>query len=213
MSESTVQPAQNLATRWHLPAAFRILLLLAVGLGFAGQELSVAVLMNQVMVCFGLLLILLGLEEIVTRLSAYQIAGWGSSQAVETYQVLAAQLWGLIFAALGVMIIIVSLTNWIAPASGPGMWTDLLNGKTAAGLVLGTVGAMATLNGLISVLRGGSTGTKTGHLATVSSLLDRLGGTVALVFGLGMSALALILLMAPGLVDAFFNQLAGIVAP
>jgi hypothetical protein len=211
--ESTVEPARNLATRWHLPAVFRILLLLAVGLGLAGQELSIAFLMNLAMVCFGLLLILLGLEEIITRLSAYQIEGWGSSQAVETYEALAAQLWGLIFAALGVMIIVVPLTNWIAPASGPGMWTDLLNGKSAAGLVLGTVGAMATLNGLISILGGGSTGAGTGRLATLSSLLNRLGGTVTFVFGLGMSAVALILLMAPDVVEAIVRRLASMIVP
>ena len=212
MSESTTEPIQDPATRWHLPAVFRYLFFLAAGLGLVGQELSVPFLMNLAMICFGLLLILLGLEEIVTQVTVYRMAGWSAAQALETYQALAAQLWGLIFAAMGGMIIIVILTNWIAPVTGPRIWNALMNGKTVAGLVLGGMGAMAALNGLISML-GGSAAGNAGRLATLSNLLARLGGTVTLIFGLGMSAVALILLTAPGLVDAILTQLGGMIAP
>jgi len=190
---------------------YGILVLVAAGLAFLGDQFSVQVLMNLAILCFGALIVAIGLEEIVGRLGMYRSGVSNVGQMAELYRGLAAQLWGLVFILIGLVLMGTILTKWIAPASAA-KWSDVIGSRTGVALMLALMGLMVTLNGLIHMLAGGGQA-KPGMFSTLSNLLSRLGGTATFLFGLGVSGVALVLLFAPGFVNSVVAQFVAMIAP
>jgi hypothetical protein len=187
-----------------------VLVLLTGALAFASDQFNLPVLNDPALLCAGLLLLVLGVERIVSRLAALG-SGFGSfTQAVETYKAVVEQLWGLISLGIGLMLIARSLLGWLAPGAADSIWNGMLNSSTTIGLALGTVGLMTTVHGLIRTLAG-SRGADDGRLQGLSDLLDRLIGAVTLLFGAALSVAGLAVLLAPDLIQNLLAQLSSMI--
>jgi hypothetical protein len=183
------------------------LLLLAGGLAFAGQQFSIPFLTNLALHCLGLMMVLVGGEFLVTKRAEFAIGGWVYIQARETFKGLAAQLWGVLFLGLGLLVILVTLAKWLVPAAAGSFWSRLQGTPTGAGLALAGLGLAACLYGLIRLLAG-SAGVDLGRLTSLSNLLDRLAGGVVFLLGLGLIFLGVSLVIAPGVLSAIITRLA-----
>lgn len=188
----------------------RILFFAAAGLVLVGEQFSISILTDLALVCGGVLVVLLGVEQIVSKLGMYRIGGWSYTQAVETYRGLSAQLWGLIFVGLGAAMVLVPVVRWVAPSQADSIWNSLLGSTTGAGLALGGIGLMTTIHGLIRVLAG-SAGVDVGRLTSLSNLFDRLVGAVTFLVGSAMALVGITLLVAPGIVSGFIHVLAALI--
>jgi hypothetical protein len=202
---------QGLTGRAPLQKFYGILVLVAAGLAFLGDQFSVQVLMDLAMVCFGALIVAIGMEEIIGRLDMYRGGASNLGQMAGLYQGLAAQLWGLVFILIGLGLVGMILTKWLAPGAAS-KWSDVIGSRSGIALMLGLMGLMVTLNGLIHMLVGEGPA-KPGMLSTLSNVLSRLGGTATFLFGLGMSGVALVLLVAPGFVDAVWARFVAMIVP
>jgi hypothetical protein len=187
-----------------------ILLIAAAGFVILGDQFSIPVLTDLALLCVGVLAVLLGVEQIRSRLGVYRIGGWSYTQAVETYRGLAAQLWGLIFIGLGVAMVVVPVVKWTAPSRADSLWDSLLGNTTGAGLALAGIGLMTTLHGLIRLLAG-SAGVNAGRLTGLSDFFDRLVGAATFTFGLAMALIGIMLLVAAGVLSAILRSLAAMV--
>lgn len=183
------------------------LLLLAGGLAFAGQQFSVPFLTNFALLCLGLMMVLVGGEFLVTQRAEFAIGGWVYIQARETFKGLAAQLWGIMFLGLGLLVILVTLVKWVVPAAAGSFWSRLQGTPTGAGLALAGLGLAACLYGLIRLLAG-SAGVDLGRLTSLSNLLDRITGAVVFLLGLGLAFLGVMLIVAPGALSSIITRLA-----
>ncbi len=188
----------------------RILFFMAAGLVLVGEQFSISLLSNLGLVCAGVLVVLLGVEQITSKLGVYRIGGWSYTQAVETYRGLAAQLWGLIFVGLGAAMVLVPVVKWVAPSQADSIWNSLLGSTTGTGLALGGIGLMTALHGLIRVLAG-SAGVDVGRLTGLSDLFDRLVGAMTFLVGSAMALVGITLLVAPGIVSGFIQALVALV--
>lgn len=183
------------------------LLLLAAGLAFAGQQFSIALLTNLALLCLGMMMALVGVELLVTKRVEFAIGGWVYIQARETYQGLAAQLWGVLFLGLGLLAILVTLARLIVPVAANSFWSRLQGTPAGLGLALAGLGLMATLYGFIRMLAG-SAGVDLGRLTSVSNLLDRFAGALVFFVGLGLVLIGFLLILSPGVLSAIVVRLA-----
>jgi hypothetical protein len=192
--------------RWHLPAVYRSLLLVAAGLAFAGQRLALPLLTNTGFLCLGLMMLIMGVELIVTRRAEFAIGSFVFIQAVETFKGLAAQLWGVMFLALGLLIILAIVAEWAAPAALHAWYGGLVGTKAGLGLALCAIGLFAGLWGTIRLLAG-SAGLDLGRMTRLSNIVDRVGGGIGLLAGLGLLGVGLLLIVAPGIVSSATGKL------
>jgi hypothetical protein len=194
------------ANRWHLVAVYRSLLLLAGGLALLGQRLSVPFLINLGLLCLGLMLVIMGGELIITRRAEFAIGGFAYIQAVETFTGLAAQLWGVMFLGVGLAMIVAILARWLAPEAVHGWYSGLVGTRAGLGLALCALGLFAGLWGTIRLLAG-SAGLDLGRMTRLSNIVDRVGGGIALLAGLGLLGAGVLLIVAPGTVASAWAKL------
>jgi hypothetical protein len=189
-----------------LSSVYLTLLLLGGALAFAGDRLSLPVLTNLALLCIGLLMVLVGGELIVTKRAVFALGGLAYTQGKEVFEGLAAQLWGVLFLGLGMLVILFTLARWFAPYVLKSYWSTLQGTPAGVGLALFGLGVMAVLYGAIRLLAG-SAGLDLGALTGLSNFLDRMAGAVVLLIGLGLVLVGLLLIVAPGIVFALIEQL------
>jgi hypothetical protein len=194
------------ANRWHLVAVYRSLFLVAGGLSLLGQRLSLPVLVKLGLLCLGVMLVIMGGELIITKRAEFAIGGFAYIQAVETFTGVAAQLWGVMFLGLGLAVIVAILAQWLAPEAVRGWYSGLVGTKTGLGLALCALGLFAGLWGTIRLLSG-SAGLDLGPTTGLSNIVDRVGGGIALLAGLGLLGVGVLLVFAPGTVASAWATL------
>lgn len=182
------------------------LVVLAGGLGFLSDQFSLPGLTQPALVFAGMLLVVLGLEQIVTRLGAYR-GVWSYAQVVEAYKALVVQLWGLILVGLGVAIDLRAVLGWLDPRAADSMWNGLLNSTATIGLVLAGIGLMTTLHGLIRLLAGRNDADQA-KIAGVRDALYRLVGVATLLFGLVLALVGFLVTLAPDVINRILASLA-----
>ncbi len=182
------------------------LLLLAGGLGFLSDQFSLPGLTQPALLFGGMLLVVLGLEQIITRMVVYR-GVWNYSLAVEAYKTLVVQLWGLILVGLGVAIDLRAVLGWLDPRAAESMWNGLLNSTTTIGLVLAGIGLMTTLHGLIRLLAGRNDADQA-KITGVRDALVRLVGVATLLFGLVLALFGFLITLAPDVLSGILASLA-----
>jgi hypothetical protein len=192
--------------RVRLSTIYRSLLLLGGGLGFLGEKFSISILTNLALVCISLLFILVGFELILTKKAEFALGGWAYIQGRETFQGLAAQLWGIMFLGIGLLAMLVTIAQWILPAQMNSLLDNLQRSSAGAGLALTGLGLIAILYGTIRLLAGGA-GLDLGRLTGLSNFMDRLGGCLVLLIGLPLALFGLLLIIAPNVVSALLEQI------
>jgi hypothetical protein len=197
----------SLINRHNLSSIELFLLLLAGVLAFAGEQFSIPFLTNLALLCLGLMMVLIGGEFLVTKRAEFAIGGWVYIQARETFKGLAAQLWGIMFLSLGLLVILVTMAKWLVPGAAGSFWSRLQGTPTGPGLALVGLGMAACLYGLIRLLAG-SAGVDLGRLTPLSNLFDRLAGAVVILLGLGLVFLGVLLIIAPSALSAIIIRLA-----
>jgi hypothetical protein len=188
----------------------RVLFFAAAALALAGDQLSMQVLLDVALLPAGVLVILLGGEQILGRLGLYRSGVSNYAQVVELYRGIMDQLWGLIITVVGAAMILKTLVRWLAPARADSFWSNVLNSPGAVGVILGVIGLMTALHGLIRVLAG-SSGSAVGRIAGLSDAMHRLLGAAIFLLGLGMGFVGITLLVAPGMWSALFDQLGAMI--
>jgi hypothetical protein len=188
----------------------RFLFFTAAALVVVGDQLSIAILFNTGLICAGVLVILLGAEQIIGSVGVYRMGFANGAQVVQLYRGLVVQLWGVIIMGAGAAIALVSLAQWLAPAQAASIGSSLQNSPGVAGLVLGAVGLMTALHGLLRALAG-SSGSEVGRIAGLRDMLDRLIGAATVLFGLAMGFVGITLLVAPGIWSAIFDRLGAMI--
>lgn len=171
-----------------------IFILLGILLAFGGDKLSVPVLSNLGIACFGLVSIAIGWEAILTRSIRLGSRRSGTRQ---TYTGLAAFLHGIQFNLLGLFLV------------GLGIFTDFtawrevfLQFVRRPGLLLMLIGMLCLMQAVISFSGSmeDSEGPRWGVILNllVSRLLP---GIILLAIGLGATGLGLFEIVAPGAFD------------
>jgi hypothetical protein len=192
-------------------AVFERVLLFAAGcLALIGDQLSIRVLLDLALLPAGVLVILVGGEQIVSRLGIYRVGVSNYAQVVELYRGIMDQLWGVLFLGAGVVMVLVTAIKWLAPTQADSFWSNLAAAPFALGLILGIVGLMTALHGVIRILAG-SSGSDVGRITGISDVLDRLLGGATFLLGLGMGFVGITLLVAPGIWKSIFDQLASMI--
>jgi hypothetical protein len=196
--------------KWS-PSLFH-LILFAVGGGlvYLGQEWAVPGATEIGTACIGLLMIVGGIDIILKRIAVLRAEGWVQAGIVDTYSGLAEILWGIVFFWLGALVIAVVLRMWLQPAGAGDFWKSLLDTPTATGVILATIGLMTVLNGLIRALAGSGT-VNPKRWGGAALLLDRLAGALVFLFGMGLSAAAVMLLVAPVFVSTTLERIKALV--
>lgn len=188
------------------------LILFAVGGGlvYLGQEWAVPGATEIGTACIGLLMIVGGIDIILQRVAVLRAEGWVQAGIVDTYSGMAEILWGIVFSCLGALVLAAVLRTWLQPAGAGDFLKNLLDTPTATGAILATIGLMTVLNGLIRALAGSGT-VSPKRWGGAALLLDRLAGVLVLLVGMGLSAAALMLLVAPGFVSATLERIKALV--
>jgi hypothetical protein len=194
------------ANRRPLVPLYRSLFLLAGGLAFAGQRFSLPLLINLALLCLGVMTATMGVELIVTKRAESAIGGFAYIQAVEVFTGLAAQLWGVMFLLLGLVIIVGIVAQWLAPAAVHAWYGSLVGTKAGLGLALCASGLFAGLWGTMRLLAG-SAGLDLGWMTRLSNIVDRIGGGIALLAGLGLLGVGVLLVVAPAIVTSAWVEL------
>ena len=182
------------------------LLLLGGGLGYLGEKFSIPVLTNLALLCVSLLFILVGAELIITKKAEFALGGWAYTQGKETFTGLAAQLWGILFLGLGLLALLFTLAKWILPVQINALLDHLQGSSAGAGLALTGLGLIAILYGTIRLMAG-SAGVDLGRLTRLSNFADRAGGCLVLLIGLSLALFGFLLIVAPNIISALFEQL------
>ena len=193
------------ANRWHLVAVYRSLFLLAGGLALLGQRLSLPLLVKLGLFCVGLMLVIMGGELIMTKRAEFILGGFAYAQGIETFTGVAAQLWGVMFLGLGLALTVGILAQWLVPDVVNGWYSGLVGTNTGLGLALCVLGVFVGLWGTIRLLAG-SAGLELGRMTRLSNLVDRIGGGIALVTGLGLLGVGVLLMVAPGTVTSTWTR-------
>ena len=155
-------------------------------------------------------MVVAGADVIIKRVAALRASGWALDGIVDWYRGLVDALWGFIFICLGSLVMTVIVRMWLLPKGAGDFWRALLNNPTATGVILAFVGLMTLLNGLIRALAGSGT-VNPKRWGGAALVLDRLAGAPVFLFGMGLSAAALMLLVAPGFVSTTLERIKALV--
>jgi hypothetical protein len=187
-----------------------ILFFAAAVLVVVGDQFAIPMAFSLGLMCAGVLVILYGAGQVLSRLGAYRVGLSSIAQAVQLYRGVLAQLWGLIIMGVGAALVFVPLMQWLAPSQANAIGRALQNSPAVLGLVLGVIGLMTALHGLIRALAG-SSGTEVGRIAGFRDAVDRLMGAATFLLGLGIAFVGVTLVVAPGMWKTIFDQLASMI--
>ena len=201
---------KRLLARGPLAVLEGVLFLAAAALALIGDQFANPILLDLALLPAGVLVILIGGGQIVSRLGIYRAGVTNYAQVVELYRGIMDQLWGVIFVGAGLAMVLVTAIKWLVPRQADSFWSNLVTAPVALGLILGIVGLMTALHGVIRVLAG-SSGSDVGRIRGVSDVLDRLMGAATLLLGLGMGFVGITLLVAPGMWKTILDQLASMI--
>lgn len=179
------------------------LLVVAVACLYAGKQTGNNLLTSLGLFCFGPILLITGIDLFIRKRLGFQPRRWKAGQ-YELYTGLSAQMWGVYFSLMGIMVMAFALAYGLYPGGPEKFWSDLLGTRLGLGFVLFLIGLMVAIDGVIRILAG-TAGHNVGLPANVGNCLERIGGGIVFLFGMALIGIALILNLAPGIVDQLFH--------
>jgi hypothetical protein len=193
--------------KWNPSTAHLILFAVGGGLVYLGEDWGVPGATQVGIGVLGVLAAVIGMDIVIKRLGIFRVDGW--SNLVDAYRGVLELLWGLVFICLGLLILAVVAVPWFAPGGVGDFWSGTLLSSTGVGVLLSVVGLMTVLNGLIRALAG-SGRVNARRLGGLAGVVDRSGGVLTLVFGAVLSMIGLVLLVAPGWLEAGVKAVFGL---
>ena len=171
-----------------------IFFVLGILLAFGGDGLSMPLLTNAGVVCFGLASMAVGWEAILTR---HIVLGRRRSGTRQTYTGIPAILQGIQFNLIGFFLI--AIAGMVHFDSGREIFLQFVR---RPGLPLGVVGLLVLLQSLVMFLGYRELNEGPGWTVTVNLLFSRmLPGVILLVLGLVAAGLGLFEFVAPNAFD------------
>ena len=172
-----------------------IFIIFGIGLFLGGDKLSMPLLENAGIACFGLVSILVGWEAIITRRIVLGRRRHGNRQ---TYTGVAAMLQGVQFNLLGVFLIVVALMIQIN-ANGRAVAEQMARHP---GIPLIVFGMFCLMQAVITLIGPKEMGQDQRWVVILNLLISRLlPGIILVVLGLGAIGLGLFEIVAPNMFD------------
>ena len=177
---------------------------------FLGQRSGNHSLVGLGLFCLGPVLILFGMNTFTTRWLGFKPGRFPSGQyeqhknEYERYTGLSAQLWGVYFILIGLLLMAFGVGYAVYPGGPQKLWSQLLGTHLGVGLVLGLIGLLVALDGFIRVLAG-SAGRNVGLPTNVGNCLDRFVGGIVFLIGMALIGAAAVVTFIPGLIDSIFQ--------
>jgi hypothetical protein len=190
------------------PSVFQ-LVVFAIGgvLVYMGEDWGVPGATDIGIAFLGVLFVTAGADLQLKRVRIFKTDGWAN--VVETYRGVLELLWGLIFIAIGLLMIAAVAVTRFAPGGVRDFWSDALLSNTGIGVVLSVAGLMAMLNGVIRALAG-SGRVNPRRVGGLAGVVDRSAGAMSLAFGAVVAAIGLVLLVAPEWLAAGVQSVMGL---
>ena len=195
---------------WKPSTLYLIWFAVGVVLIYLGEEYALARAAESGAALLGLWLVAVGVAMILKKLGVFRVDGWASAHVVDTYRALADLLWGFVFIGAGFALAASMVMDLAEPGSAGVFWSGILGSSSAVGVILSGGGLIVAVNGLIRTLAGSGRADPR-QLGGLSFLLDRLAGAATLLLGTALSAVGLMLLMAPSFVTALLGKLASLI--
>lgn len=187
------------------PSTFQVILFLVGGvLLYLGQDLAIPGAGDVGIGCIGLLIVVVGADIGMRRLGWFRMNGWGN--VVESYRGVLELVWAALILFAGIAIMTVPVMGWLVPGGAGDFVNNMLSTSTGIGGVMSVVGLMLSLNGIIRALAGSGT-VRPKWLGEFGNAIDRAAGVVMVAAGLAVAAVGLLLLIAPGWVNAAIQQI------
>jgi len=176
--------------------------LIGVGLAIAyiGVKFRNPILIGLLVAGLGLFSIFSGLQMIIFKRAEVPTSDTLSAHK-ERYTGLAAQLYGILFIAFGVFIILIALGEWLFHRSAVFQINQLLGNSFGFGVFLTIAGALILIYGIIRLIVGNAAYTETGLRP-----FERVaGGIYFSLFGLGVLATGMWLIVSPFTLSALIK--------
>ena len=175
-----------------------------LGLGcvlyYAGSRLGLPVLTTLGGISIGAFALVGGIQAIITKRLGFETRQRNFGRR-EFYTGLTAQLWGILFIAFAILVFVLSGIAWFYPGGAGAFFASFLGRPLGWGILLLGLGLTVLVDGVIR-LSAGSAGYYTG----LADLVERIGGVIPLLFGLGLTTVGLSLIIVPGWVMSFAGQ-------
>ncbi len=182
-----------------------VLFLGGVAIALLGSFLSISIVMKAGFICICLAIIALGIEMLMTGRAVFSTWSGQSWGHYERFSGLTARLWGILFLIFGGFLGGVTVAGAIFPSGAEAVWATFMNTPRGFGLVLLSVGAIATTYGVIRIIAGTAL-PGSGLGASVSSFLARIWGGSVLLIGLVLASLGLVLIVSPDILLTLIND-------
>jgi hypothetical protein len=181
------------------------LFIVGVGCLYAGKQARAELLTSLGLFCFGLILLIIGVNLIIRKRLEFQLKK-GDIGPHEVFTGLSAQLWGVYFSLMGLMVIAFAAAYGLFSGGSEKIWSAILGTHLGQGMVLFLIGLLISIEGVIRLIAGTA-----GHNVVLSekagNCLERFGGGISLLFGLTLVGIGMLLLVAPGLINQFIHKI------
>jgi hypothetical protein len=172
---------------------------------YAGKQTRNNLLSSLGLVCFGLVLLIAGISLIVRKRLEFQLKK-GDIGPHEIYTGLSAQLWGVYFSLLGILMMAFGVAYGLYRGGPEKFWADLLGTRLGVGFVLFLIGLMIAIDGVIRLLAG-TAGHNVVLPANVGNCLERAGGAIITLFGMALIGCGVVIVLAPGIFDRMLHTI------
>jgi hypothetical protein len=182
---------------------------------YIGQKTTNNQLIGLGLFCLGPILLIFGGHTITTRWLGFWPKKYRSGEfeiyrnQYERYTGLSAQLWGVYFILIGLLVMAFGVGYAVYPGGPEKLWAALLGTHWGVGIVLGLIGLLVALDGFIRVLAG-SAGRNIGLPTGVGNCLDRFVGGVVFLLGMALIGIAAVVTFIPGLLNDLFGAIVGL---
>jgi hypothetical protein len=181
------------------------LFIVGVGCLYAGEQSSLILLTSLGLICFGLILLVYGIGLIRHKRLEFQLKR-GDIGPHEVYTGISAQLWGVYFALMGILLAAFAVAYGVYPGGPEKLWSALLGTHVGLGMILFLIGLMVSIDGAIRLIAG-TAGHNVVLPASVGNCLERFGGGIVLIFGLVLIGIGIFLVLAPGAVESLIHTI------
>jgi len=181
------------------------LFIVGVGCLYAGKQAGSTLLTSLGLLCFGLILLIAGVNLFIRKRLEFQLKK-GDIGPHEVYTGFSAQLWGVYFTLMGLLVIAFAAGYGFFPGGPDQIWSALLGTHLGQGMILLLIGLMGSIDGIIRLIAG-TAGHNVVLPAKVGNCLERLGGGVSVLFGLALCGIGLLRLVTPGIIDQLVHKI------
>jgi len=182
------------------------LMLAGLGIAYIGIKFRNPIVIAFVLGGLGLFSIFSGIQMIITKRADVPTSDNFDAHK-ERHTGFAAQLYGILFVVFGIIIVFITLAEWLFPKTPLFQIEHLLENSLGIGIFLVIAGALVMIFGIIRLIAGNVAYQETG-LAPFERVA---GGIYFSLFGLGLLGVGIWLILSPSTLKALFQYLISLI--